>query len=66
MIIQTNPEMFSRVLPVHTVTQIDRAKGVVTLSGSDSSSLDVRLDSWGPLEVTQPVIGSKVQLLPDK
>jgi hypothetical protein len=66
MIIQTDPEMFSRVLPVHTVTHIDRAKGVVTLSGSDGSSLDVRLDSWGPLEVTQPVIGSKVQLLPEK
>jgi hypothetical protein len=63
MIIQTNPEMFSRVLPVHTVTNIDRSTGVVTLSGSDGSSLDVRLDSWGPLEVTQPVIGSRVQLL---
>ena len=63
MIIQTNPEMFSRVLPVHTVTHIDRSIGAVTLSGSDGSSLDVRLDSWGPLEVTHPVIGSKVQLL---
>ena len=66
MIIQTNPEMFSRVLPVHTVTHIDRSAGVVTLSGSDGSSLDVRLDSWGPSEDTQPVIGSKVQLLPDE
>ena len=66
MIIQTNPDLFSRVLPVHTVTHIDRSKGIVTLSGSDGSSLDVRLDSWGPSEVYQPVIGSKVQLLPDK
>lgn len=63
MIIQTNPEMFSRVLPVHTVSNIDRSTGTVTLSGSDGSSLDVRLDSWGPSEVTQPIIGSKVQLL---
>jgi hypothetical protein len=63
MIVQTNPEMFSRLLPVHTVTHIDRSAGIVTLSGSDGSSLDLRLDSWGQLEVTQPVIGSKVQLL---
>jgi hypothetical protein len=63
VIIQTNAEMFSRILLVHTVTHIDRSTGVVTLSGSDGSSLDVRLDSWGPLEVTQPVIGSRVQLL---
>ena len=41
MIIQTNPEIFSRTLPVHTVTHIDRSKGIVTLSGSDSSSLEV-------------------------
>jgi hypothetical protein len=65
MIIQTNAEMFYRNRPVHTVTNIDRSKGAVTLSGSDGSSLDVRLDSWGHLEVTQPVIGSKVQLLDD-
>jgi len=63
MTIQTNPDVFSRVLPVHTVTNIDRSTGIVTLSGSDGSSLDVRLDSWGPSEVTQPIIGSKVQLL---
>jgi hypothetical protein len=66
MIIQTNPDVFSRALPVHTVTQIDRSSGIVTLSGSDGSSLDVRLDCWGSSEATQPVIGSKVQLLPDK
>jgi len=63
MIIHTNPEMFSSVLPVHTVTRIDRSTGIVTLSGSDGSSLDVRLDSWGNMEETQPIIGSKVQLL---
>jgi hypothetical protein len=63
VIIQTNPDMFSRVLPVHTVTNIDCSTGIVTLSGSDGSSLDVRLDSWGNMEETQPVIGSKVQLL---
>jgi len=66
VIIQTNPEMFSRTLPVHTVTNTDRSTGSVTLSGSDGSSLDVRLDSWGPSEVTQPIIGCKVQLLPDE
>ena len=65
MIIQTNPEMFYRNRPIHTVTNIDRSKDVITLSGSDGSSLDVRLDSWGHLEVTQPVIGSKLQLLDD-
>jgi hypothetical protein len=63
MVIQTNPEMFSRTLPVHTVTQIDRPTGIVILSGSDGSLVDVRLDSWGPSEVSQPVMGSKVQLL---
>jgi hypothetical protein len=63
VIIQTNPVVFSNRLPVHTVTSIDRSKGIVTLSGSDGTSLDVRLDSWGPLKVTQPLIGSKVQLL---
>jgi hypothetical protein len=66
MIIQTNPEVFSNRLPVHTVTNIDRSRGIVTLSGSDGTSLDVRLDSWGPSDITQPVIGSKVQLLEEK
>jgi hypothetical protein len=63
MVIQTNPEMFNRAFPIHTVTHIDRAAGIVTLSGSDGSSHQVRLDSWGPSELTQPVVGSKVQLL---
>jgi len=63
MIIQTNSEVFSKRLPVHTVTHIDRSTGTVTLSGSDGSSLDARLDSWGNMEETQPIIGSKVQLL---
>jgi hypothetical protein len=58
MIIQTNSEMFYRNRPVHTVTNIDRARGVGTLSRSDGSSFDVRLDSWGQLEVTQPFVGS--------
>jgi hypothetical protein len=64
MTIQTNPEMFNKSLPVHTVTDIDRTAGIVTLSGSDGSSHQVRLDSWGPFKETQPVVGSKVQLLP--
>jgi hypothetical protein len=64
MTIQTNPEMFNKLLPVHTVTDIDRTAGIVTLSGSDGSSHQVRLDSWGPFKETQPVVGSKVQLLP--
>jgi hypothetical protein len=64
MTIQTNPEMFNNSLPVHTVTDIDRTAGIVTLSGSDGSSHQVRLDSWGPFEETQPLVGSKVQLLP--
>jgi hypothetical protein len=63
MIIQTNPEVFSDRIPVHTVINIDRSRGIVTLSGSDGTKLEVRLDSWGPSEVTQPVISSKVQLL---
>ena len=64
MTIQTNPDMFSPKFPVHTVTHIDRDAGVVTLSGSDGSSQQVRLDSWGSFEAAQPVVGSKVQLLP--
>jgi hypothetical protein len=66
MTIQTNPAAFSRHLPVHTVTNIDRAAGIVTLSGTDGSTHQVRLDSWGPSEDYQPVVGSKVQLLPDE
>lgn len=66
MIIQTNPEVFSPRLPIHTVTNIDRSTGVVTLSGSDGSTHQALLDSWGPWEETQPIVGSKVQLLPDE
>jgi hypothetical protein len=66
MIIQTNPEAFNRSLPVHTVTHIDRASSIVTLSGSNGTSLEVALNSWGPFESTQPVIGSQVQLLTDE
>lgn len=64
MTIQTNPEMFSSKFPVYKVTHIDHAQGIVTLSGSDGSSQQVRLDSWGPYKEAQPVIGSQVQLLP--
>jgi hypothetical protein len=64
MIIQTNPEMFKSSLPIYSVADIDRNAGIVTLSGTDGSSHLVRLDSWGSSEDTQPVIGSKVQLLP--
>lgn len=66
MIIQTNPQAFQKHLPVHTVTDINRSRGIVTLSGSDHTSLEVPLLSWGPMEITQPEIGSKVQLLPDQ
>lgn len=66
MIIQTNPEAFSNRFPVHTVTEINRSTGAVTLSGSDGTTHQVRLDSWGNMEETQPVIGSQVQLLPDE
>ncbi len=64
MTIQTNPEMFNPRLPVYIVTHIDRASGIVVLSGSDGTSPQVRLDSWGPFIEAHPVVGSKVQLLP--
>ena len=64
MTIQTNPEMFSRSLPIHTVTHIDRTTGIVTLSGSDGTSHEVALNLWGPWIEAQPLVGSKVQLLP--
>jgi hypothetical protein len=76
MIIQSNPEAFSKRLPVHTVTNIDRSTGFVTLSGSDGSTFEARVEwwgppklkqpdkRWGPYEITLPDIGSKVQLLP--
>lgn len=64
MIIQTEPQMFRASLPIYTVTHIDRAAGIVMLSGSDGSSEQVRLDSWGPWVDCQPLVGSKVQLLP--
>lgn len=63
IIIQTNPEMFSEALPVHTVTGINRTTGIVTLSGSDGSSCQIALSAWGTSEWTQPVVGSKVQML---
>jgi hypothetical protein len=63
MTIQTNPEMFSPRLPVHTVTHIDRVAGVTTLTGLGGSSQDVPLRAWGPFEAAQPAVGSKVQLL---
>ncbi len=66
MTIQTNPEAFSSRLPIHTVTNIDHAAGTVTLTGSDGTKLQLPLALWGPIRVAQPVIGSKVQLLPDK
>jgi hypothetical protein len=62
-IIQTNPAMFDSRLPVHTVTAIDCSNGVVILSGSDGTSVNVALNSWGDSPDTQPLIGSKVQLL---
>ena len=64
MTIQTSPDMFNPRLPVHTVTHIDRASGVVTLSGTDGTSCDVPLNIWGPFEAAHPAVGSKVQLLP--
>ena len=66
MIIQTNPDVFQKHLPVHTVTNIDRSRGIVTLSGPDGPSQEVALNSWGPSKATQPIVGSKVQLLPDQ
>jgi hypothetical protein len=51
MIMQRNPEAFSKQPPVHTVTSIDRSTGIATLSGSDGSSLDVRL-GWRTSEIT--------------
>jgi hypothetical protein len=66
MIIQTNPEAFSRAYPIYTVTDINRATGVVMLTGSDGSTKQERLDSWGPFEDGHPVVGSQVQYLPDK
>ena len=64
MTIQTNPEMFSPRLPIHTVTHIDRTAGIVTLRGSDASSHQEPLASWGPFDACHPAVGSKVQLLP--
>jgi len=65
-VIQTNPDMFDSRFPVHTVTAINRSAGVVSLSGSDGTSVDVALNSWGTSADTQPLIGSKVQLLPNR
>jgi hypothetical protein len=64
MQMQTNPEMFSRNLPVHTVTHIDHTTGMVTLSGSDGSSYEVPLTNWGPIKDAQPLVGSKIQFVP--
>jgi hypothetical protein len=63
MIIQSNPAMFVAHLPVYSVTAIDRVTGVVTLSGSDGTSLNVPLNLWGDVVAAQPLVGSQVQLL---
>lgn len=63
MTIQTNPEMFTRSLPIHKVTDINRTAGIVKLSGSDGTSHEVPLNLWGPWEEAQPLVGSEVQLL---
>jgi hypothetical protein len=63
--IQTEPAMFTKSLPIYTVTDIDKAAGVVTLSGPNGSSQQAPLDAWGPFPEGHPVIGSRVQLLPD-
>lgn len=62
-IIQTEPAMFDSRFPVYAVTTIDRANNVVTLRGSDGTFVNVALNSWGDSPDTQPLIGSKVQLL---
>jgi hypothetical protein len=61
--IQTNPEAFFRHLPVHTVTGIDRVREIAILSGSDGSSHEFPLSTWGNIRDCQPDVGSKVQLL---
>lgn len=63
MTIQTNPVMFTRSLPIHRGTNIDRIAGIATLSGSDGSSYEVPLNLWGAWEEAQPLVGSEVQLL---
>jgi hypothetical protein len=65
MVIQTNPQMFRKTLAVHTLTHINQRTGVVTLRGSDGTSIDVSLDSWGPFKEAHPPIGSEVQSLPE-
>jgi len=62
-VIQNNPAMFDSRLPIHIVTVIDHSSGLVTLNGSDGSSFTVALNSWGNSPDTQPLVGSKVQLL---
>jgi hypothetical protein len=63
MTIQTNPEVFTRSLPIHNVTNVNRTAGIVTLSGSDGTSYEVPLNLWKPWEEAQPLVGSEVQLL---
>ena len=65
-IIQTTPGAFQKRRPVHTVSHIDRTKGVVTMAGSDGSTFTAPLRAWGHLIETQAVIGSRVQLLDEQ
>lgn len=66
MIIQSNPAIFVSHLPVYSVTVIDRITRIVTLVGSDGTSLDVPLNLWGDIIAAQPLVGSQVQVLPGK
>jgi len=63
MTLQLDPQLFNPNLPIYTVTYIDQTYGLVSLNGSDGTSLQVPVSAWGPLEEAQPLIGSKVQLL---
>lgn len=65
-IMQTNPDMFTKRFPVHTVTAIDGRAGTVVLNGSDGLSVTVALNSWGNTPDTWPVVGSQIQILPDQ
>ena len=65
-IVQTNPAAFTTRFPIYTVADIDRSAGIVTLSGSDGSSVKVALNSWGNSPDTQPLVGRQVQILPDQ
>jgi hypothetical protein len=65
MAFQLDPALFNRLSPIYTVSAVDEASDTVTLSGPDGSLTVPLKATWSHIRDAWPLVGSKVQLLPD-